>query len=189
MISSRGTGLLLVVMAATAPGCEHMPDFPAGETGPAGTETTEPECAAILKALMTAQALPRSAQFPVDANLHRLSVLPVAFREGDVTHETVGGQVIAIRLASGRDPLADEIRAALRHGQPVCELVEDGIHAGVLVAALRFNHPGISPQHNPTTLLIDPRTHLPLLLIYAHVHGVASSWRYGETQPPRVGPP
>ena len=136
------------------------------------------DCAFLIQALIKARLQPRVAQFLVDASGRRLRLLPVAFRVGDIVHETEAGAWVTRKLAPGQDEVVDAIRSQLLRESAWCDVEPDATFRGSPVMRVRFRHPDLAARHQPARVLINPRSGLPVW------HGYASTeegydWDYG----------
>jgi hypothetical protein len=133
----------------------------------------------LLQALQRAREREDVAQFAVDADLRLLAGEPVAFRIGDLVHETEAGRMVTHRLAPGQDPLVDALRADIASGGAPCEVADTATFEGHSVARVRFRHPQVDARYNPTTVLIDPASGLPVYHAFTGADGVGYEWLYG----------
>jgi len=137
------------------------------------------DCAPLLQALVRARAREHVAQFAIDADLLPLAADPVAFRTGHMVHETENGRLVTHRLTPGQDPLVDALRGAIADGAAPCEGAGTTTFNGATVTRILFNHPQLDARHNPTTVLIDLESGMPVYHSYADADGIGYAWVYG----------
>ena len=166
-------------LAACAPLPIEVPADGAG-VGAAAASALRAACAPLLKALVLARGQAQVRQYLVDAGMAPLSAEPLAFRVGDVVHETEDGVLVAQHLLPGHDPLVTALRAEIDEGTAACRTEGAATFLGAAVTRVSFRHPQVHPRYNPTTVLIDDATGLPAHHSYAGMPDQGFAWVYGS---------
>ena len=173
-MKAPATVLSLAVTALLLSACAPMPASPDLASPAVGRD---PDCSGLIRALASARARPHVAQYRVDADARRIHPQPRAFRIKNLVHESESGSVAVSALLPGQDLLADALIEQAVYGNAWCHVAGAVTYGGKPAIRIEFRHPELEERHQPATVLIDPRSWVPVWHGYASMVG-GYAWDY-----------
>ncbi|MBK7260436.1 MAG: hypothetical protein IPI03_00510 [Rubrivivax sp.] len=182
-MKSLAVTLSMAVTAIVLGACAPMP---ASVDRVAPVSGMDPDCSGLIRALANARARPQVAQYLVDANARRIHAQPRAFRINDLVHESEAGAMAVKALLPGQDLLADALIGQALIGNAWCRVGGAAAYGGKPVTRIEFRHPELEERFQPATVLIDPRSWVPVWHGYAGMVG-GYAWDYEVYDPAAPG--